>query len=91
MAEAGWRAAESDVVAIEQARHGDPFAVLGPHVVDGGTVIRAFVPHAASVDVIDDKGSSLARLERRRHDVFEGLVPGRTEAELKESRAVALG
>lgn len=35
--------------------HSDPFSVLGQHTVDGKLVIRAFVPGADAVDVIDDK------------------------------------
>ena len=35
--------------AIVHARHGDPFAILGPH---GGTV-RAFIPGAESITVVD--------------------------------------
>ena len=29
-----WQATDEDVAALLQARHGDPFAVLGPHRVD---------------------------------------------------------
>ena len=35
--------------AIVNARHGDPFAVLGPH--DGS--VRAFIPGADTVAVVD--------------------------------------
>ena len=35
--------------AIVTGRHGDPFAILGPHEgPGGGTVVRAFAPHAAA-------------------------------------------
>ena len=40
------------IEAIVQARHGDPFAVLGPHAVEGGTAIRAFIPGADAVTVM---------------------------------------
>ncbi len=40
------------IEAIVQARHGDPFAVLGPHAVGGGTAIRAFIPGADGVTVM---------------------------------------
>ena len=40
------------IEAILEARHGDPFAVLGPHEVDGGMGVRAFLPDADSVDVV---------------------------------------
>jgi 1,4-alpha-glucan branching enzyme len=43
-----------DVDLISKAMHGDPFAVLGPHVAQSGKLsIRAFVPTAAQVHVID--------------------------------------
>ena len=49
MAAPRWRASEADVTAIIGARHGDPFAVLGPHATAAGLVIRALVPGATSV------------------------------------------
>ena len=49
------------VEAIAHARHGDPFAILGPH--DGS--VRAFIPGADSVSVIDrDTGMVAAELAR---------------------------
>jgi 1,4-alpha-glucan branching enzyme len=51
------------VQAIVQARHGEPFEVLGPHPVEGGTAVRAFLPGAASVDVVSrESGALLGRL-----------------------------
>ncbi|MBE9605087.1 1,4-alpha-glucan branching protein GlgB [Acetobacteraceae bacterium H6797] len=72
-----WRAAASDIEAVIGARHGDPFALLGPHQVKEGVVVRSFVPHAETLEVLSPQGKVLARLERR-HDAgfFEGLVPG---------------
>ena len=37
---------------LADARHPDPFSVLGPHVVDGGVVVRAILPSAERVDVV---------------------------------------
>jgi 1,4-alpha-glucan branching enzyme len=69
------------VEALAAGRHGDPFAVLGPHAAGGGTVVRAFVPHAATLAVEDRDGNRLAPLERRHVDgVFEGLVDGDVRA-----------
>ena len=42
-----------DVELICSARHGDPFSVLGPHADDGGVSIRAFLPAARRVEVLD--------------------------------------
>lgn len=44
---------ESDIHALLEARHRDPFAVLGMHSVPGGLAIRAVLPGAQSVSVLD--------------------------------------
>jgi 1,4-alpha-glucan branching enzyme len=65
----------SEAYAIVEGRHGDPFHYLGPQQVDGGTIVRAFLPEAVSVDAVDPQGqaSTLTRL----HDagLFEGKLP----------------
>ena len=77
----GWRLGESEIEAVVQARHGDPFAVLGAHAVPAGMVIRAFVPHAETLEATTPGGEVLASLERR-HDAgfFEGLLKRRKRA-----------
>jgi 1,4-alpha-glucan branching enzyme len=51
--------------AILFARHGDPFAVLGPHEVEGGCAVRAFLPDATAVEVVAREDDHvLATLER---------------------------
>ncbi|HEV8388926.1 MAG TPA: 1,4-alpha-glucan branching protein GlgB [Dongiaceae bacterium] len=67
------------VSAIVDGRHGDPFAVLGPHEVGGVVVIRAFVPGAARLEVIDPATNAVAaRLSRvAEPGLFEGQVPKR--------------
>ncbi|KMN17777.1 1,4-alpha-glucan branching protein GlgB [Pseudomonas weihenstephanensis] len=43
-----------DIEALIKAEHRDPFSILGPHADgQGGQVIRAFLPQALSVNVID--------------------------------------
>ena len=72
-----WRLSEAEAQAILEARHGDPFAVLGPHPVPAGVVIRAFVPGAERVEARGLDGGLVARLEPRREaGLFEGLVEG---------------
>ena len=59
------------------ARHGDPFGVLGPHMVDDVDLVRALLPSALAVEVIatDDPGRSLGTLTRIHGDgLFEGRV-----------------
>jgi 1,4-alpha-glucan branching enzyme len=51
--------------AIIDGRHGDPFAVLGPHEEDGTVIIRAFVPGATRMEVIDSgTGAAVAAMRR---------------------------
>ena len=59
-------APERDAIdAILRARHGDPFALLGPHDTEGGCAIRAFLPDATAVEVIARDGEQvLTMLER---------------------------
>ena len=59
--------AEADVTALVEARHADPFAVLGLHADATGTLwLRAMLPAAAAVVVIDaDSGKSIAPLAQR--------------------------
>ncbi len=48
----------SDAEALVQGRHGDPFAVLGPHRHKSGWVVRALAPQAAAVWVRTDAGET---------------------------------
>ena len=59
------------VQAIVEGRHGDPFGLLGPH----GPFVRAYLPGADAVELIDADGASLGQLQRR-HDAgfFSGPI-----------------
>ena len=70
-----WKAREADVDAIQSARCGDPFAILGPHETPDGWVIRAFAPEALRVRALTRDGKLLAELPRRKDDVFEAVIP----------------
>ena len=49
-----------DIEALINARHRDPFAVLGPHPDEqGGQVIRAFLPGALSVKVVERESDEI--------------------------------
>jgi len=70
-----------DVEMICGARHGDPFAVLGPHALATGlTSVRCFLPGAQSVVVESVKGTLLGPLNLQdKAGFFEGeitLAPG---------------
>jgi 1,4-alpha-glucan branching enzyme len=63
------------LTAIEEGREGDPFGVLGPHALGSGTVVRAFLPGARAVDVVDAEGRVLAHGERSGEaGLFEAYV-----------------
>ena len=47
--------AEAEAHALLDARHGDPFRVLGPHPVPDGVVVRAIRPGARRVEVVERK------------------------------------
>ena len=61
--------------ALARGREGDPFAVLGPHALGSGTVVRVFAPGARAVAVVDEAGMELAAAEPVGSDgLFEALV-----------------
>ncbi|HXW19138.1 MAG TPA: alpha-amylase family glycosyl hydrolase, partial [Roseiarcus sp.] len=74
-----WRAQQADVDAVLAARQDDPFAVLGPHEYAEGWAIRAFAPGAETLRAVTRDGQTIAELERRDGDFFEGLAPGLKE------------
>ncbi|PLK48235.1 1,4-alpha-glucan branching protein GlgB [Uliginosibacterium sp. TH139] len=67
---------ESDIQAFCEARHGDPFSIMGLHATaDGGFWLRCFVPGAASVDVVDRARKRRGTLSQRHPaGFFEGLI-----------------
>src|SRR4029077_2481329 len=64
-----------EAYAILEGRHADPFYYLGPHDEGGRTVVRAFLPDAATVEAVAEHGKvgPLARI----HDagLFAGALP----------------
>jgi 1,4-alpha-glucan branching enzyme len=73
-------AAGVDIASLREARHGDPFSVLGMHVDDAGKLwMRAMLPGATSVAVVDTTtGKHAADLSL--HDptgLWEGAIPRR--------------
>ena len=72
---------ETALREIVRGDHGDPFSVLGMHIGEGASlVVRAFLPNATQVCVLDaNDGEPVADLRRLDDDgVFVGDVPGRT-------------
>jgi 1,4-alpha-glucan branching enzyme len=70
------RLPDDEIAAIASGEHGNPFAVLGRHKAEGNrTIVRAFVPGAERVDVVDAEGAPLGTLALRHPvGVFEGVL-----------------
>jgi 1,4-alpha-glucan branching enzyme len=64
------------VDSLCSGKHGDPFAVLGPHPdADGATWVRCFLPGAAAVALLGPKGGKRGPLALRHADgFFEGRL-----------------
>jgi 1,4-alpha-glucan branching enzyme len=65
-----------EAFAIIEGRHPDPFRYLGQHSEGDKTVVRAFLPEAATVEVVGERGG-VAPMPRI-HDagLFAGTLPG---------------
>jgi 1,4-alpha-glucan branching enzyme len=73
------RASRNALEVLLSGLQKDPFSVLGPHQVDGRTIIRAFLPGAISVEAVArDDGQALGSLETiHPGGLFAGEIPGR--------------
>jgi 1,4-alpha-glucan branching enzyme len=68
---------DAAIAALVSGRHGDPFALLGPHETAAGRVVRAFCPGASAVAAHGHDGTCLVALARIHPDgVFSGVLPG---------------
>jgi 1,4-alpha-glucan branching enzyme len=69
----------NDFDALADARHGDPFAVLGMHELEGAVWVRTVQPGASAVVVLDAfTGRELVNLTRiHPAGIYEGRIPRR--------------
>ena len=69
----------TDIAALLEARHGDPFSVLGPHPCAGGFMLRALLPAAETAALLTPAGPVPLK---RRHPggFFEAFVAGEPPA-----------
>ena len=66
----------AEFAKIVEARHHDPFTVLGRHAVDGQEVIRAYIPHAQEIKIAD---TPMTLTRHPNSDLFEWRgAPGAT-------------
>ncbi len=66
---------EAELTRIREARHHDPFAILGCHPDAAGVVVRAFIPFASEVRIAES-GQQMTRLPGS--DIFEWRGEGGT-------------
>src|SRR5580658_3603865 len=58
---------DPEIGAILAARHGDPFAYLGMHEEAGRLVVRAMLPGAESVEIVDAGSGEVIAAGELRH------------------------
>jgi len=79
-----WHLDRLSARALANGTHDNPFAVLGPHDVEGGRIIRAFLPGALKAEVLRGDGSTLAPLEAAAESgLFENLLCERVPYRLR--------
>jgi len=73
------RRTSPEIAAIVAASHADPFAFLGMHEVEEGLCVRAFLPDAAAMAVVDSAGSAVVANGKRVHPagLFVAEMPER--------------
>ena len=74
---------ENPFERLVRGEHGDPFAILGQHPIDGGAgrVIRVFAPDAVRMDVVADHGNSVVPMDRiHGQGLFQAVFPQCSEA-----------
>jgi 1,4-alpha-glucan branching enzyme len=64
------------LAALAEARHRDPFALLGPHPAENGFLVRALQPAAQAIDIRLMESGRLVAMERwNGSGIFEAFVP----------------
>ncbi|HZU91520.1 MAG TPA: 1,4-alpha-glucan branching protein GlgB [Stellaceae bacterium] len=82
-----------DIEAIVAARHGDPFSFLGMHRTPAGMCVRAFLPAAQEMMVVDAASGEVAAEGRRIHrdGLFVATLSDRREPFRYRLRALSGG
>ncbi|WP_150047662.1 MULTISPECIES: 1,4-alpha-glucan branching protein GlgB [Methylomonas] len=60
---------DANIIRLIEARHHDPFSILGRHSVGDKSIIRAYLPYAETVCIGSFKGPAMRRISGT--DVFE--------------------
>ncbi len=75
------RRPDPEIQAVVEARHGDPFSFLGMHRSPGGISVRAMLPGAQNMSVIDSATGEVAAeaFQVHRDGLFVASLPDRKE------------
>ncbi|MBX9709868.1 MAG: 1,4-alpha-glucan branching protein GlgB [Xanthobacteraceae bacterium] len=65
----------AEAYAVVEGRHSDPFRYLGLHAENDQHVVRAFLPHASSVEAVDDEGRTAKLSLVHNAGLFVGPLP----------------
>ncbi len=69
---------KTELNALVEGRHNNPFALLGLHTSGGGRVVRTYQPGAKSVDLVERNGDKIATMRRvHKGGVYEAAMPPR--------------
>ncbi|MGH7094340.1 MAG: 1,4-alpha-glucan branching protein GlgB, partial [Stellaceae bacterium] len=73
---------DPQVVEIVEARHGDPFSFLGMHRLGRGLCVRAVLPDAETVEIVDAATGAVVATAARVHPagVFMAPIPRRAKS-----------
>ena len=76
------RRPDPQIAAIVEARHSDPFSFLGMHKTTGGISVRAMLPGAQDVSVVESATGQVAAkaVQVHRDGFFVATIPDRKEA-----------
>ncbi|MCL2752611.1 MAG: 1,4-alpha-glucan branching enzyme, partial [Defluviitaleaceae bacterium] len=73
-------ASTTEILQIANGNYADPHRILGMHVVGGNVFVRAFVPNAENITVIDPSTNDSWTLKRIHNcGFFEGQILGRNK------------
>jgi 1,4-alpha-glucan branching enzyme len=64
---------EKDMHCLRQGCHPDPFAVLGPHFVDGVGFVRAYMPEALGITITSRKSERPVEMANVGEGIFEAI------------------
>ncbi|SDS56369.1 1,4-alpha-glucan branching enzyme [Halopseudomonas litoralis] len=72
-----------DIQALIRAEHGNPFAFLGPHEQHGSIIIRTWQPGALDVELLDENGQSVGRMDEHTPGLFTRTIEQRRPYRLR--------